>query len=346
VRPSVARVCGTFVVLLAGLQAPSSALPGRDARIAFQTENGVLRLEVFTDPGAFVVDPHALRFSLRPYRGFQVDPNAAPLPIHVDVGTPVARPNAATRPAYLVPIAVAAPPRPGMYELSADALPGFARTTNGEEIPVSRFPSAGIGAIAAWWPDESNGDAGLRDVRARFSQRTVHGFGGVPFICPTWGTRVGPETAVQIGTVTRETGHAEVLRTGLTWGGDVAFSFLAFDPLALHVTGGAPAPPDVPNLHLQPCDVVLRYADPWHVDTSLSTAAPPRIDSADGFAIRPGMSRDDVVWRMGYPNSYGTVASFRAEDRWEYVSPTPFSWSVTFARDRVVDVHPPGRLPG
>ncbi len=93
---------------------------------------------------------------------------------------------------------------------------------------------------------------------------------------------------------------------------------------------------------MQPCDFVLRFADPWRVDTSLTTAQPPR-DLAGKIEL--GMSRDDVIWRAGFPNAYGTVASFRARDLWYYDSPTPFSWWVRFANDRVVEYHPPGNLP-
>ncbi|HZX68552.1 MAG TPA: hypothetical protein VFE70_06685, partial [Candidatus Elarobacter sp.] len=66
-----ALVCGMALALIAGAQAPpASAQPRRDVRIAFETEDGLLRLEVFSAPGAFVVDPHALRFTLRAFRGF------------------------------------------------------------------------------------------------------------------------------------------------------------------------------------------------------------------------------------------------------------------------------------
>lgn len=344
-RRAAAAVTG--IGLLAVMHASPPIAQGRsDVRIAFQTENGLARLEVFSGPDAFVVDPHALRFTVRAYRGFRPDPTAPAQPIHVEVGPSVAVPNAGTRPAYRIAIAVASPPRPGMYELSADALPGFARTANGDELPARRFLNAGIGAIVAWWPDERGGDPGLRDVRARFANRAVHGYGNgnIPLQCPNWATAVGP-AGVRIGAVVREVGHAEVLQPGTTWGGDVGPQFLAFDPLALRVVGG-PAPPQLPSPlpALVPCDFTLHFADPWHVDTSIATAAPPRLPMGKGFAVRPGTSRDEVVWRYGYPNEFGTAASLRAENEWRYLSPTPFSWSVTFEHDRVVHVDPPGEL--
>lgn len=58
---------------------------------------------------------------------------------------------------------------------------------------------------------------------------------------------------------------------------------------------------------------------------------------------KPGMYQ--LSADTGYPDQYGTVASFRALDRWTYVEPAPFSWWVEFKNDRVVDVHPPGELP-
>lgn len=346
VRPVVAAVMG--FALLAGTHASSSIAQGRsDVRIAFQTDEGQSRLEVFSGPVPFVIDLHALRFTVRAYDGFRPDPTAPALPIHVELGPPVAEPNSGLRPAYRIAITVAAPPRPGMYELSAETLPGFARTANGDELPARRFLNAGIGTIVAWWPDVRGGDPGLRDVRTRFANRAVHGYadGNIPLQCPNWGTAVGPAGA-RIGAVVREIGHAEILHPGTTWGGDVGPQFLAFDPLALRVVGG-PEPPPLPSPlpALIPCDFALHFADPWHVDTTITTAAPPRLSPGQGFAIRPGMSRDEVIWRAGYPNEFGTAAQLRAENEWRYISPTPFSWSVTFAHDRVVHVDPPGRLP-
>lgn len=333
---------GTALLLALGAQAPY-AQPGQDARIAIETVNGALRLRVFSCCRPFTVDPRALRFTVRAYDGFRLDPNAPVRPVEVRLG-PMARQSdlgPQTQHAYVIPIVVVAPARPGMYELSVDAAPGFARAEDGAALPEHRFPVVGIGAIAAWWPDDRVDDAGLRDVRARFQNRVVHGYGGLALACPTWGTQVGPETGISVGSVNREVGSAAVLTTGATWSGDVAFHFLAFDPLALHLVNAIGSSPRL----LPPCDLALRFADPWHVDTSLTTARPPRLARSNDFPVRVGMSRNEVVWRRGYPNAYGTVASFRAQDHWDYISPTPFSWSVTFAHDRVVEVHPPGRLP-
>jgi hypothetical protein len=344
VRSAVALACAAGLMAAVSAQVPRPGHGARDARIAFRIQDGRPSLEVFSSPPGFVVDPHALRFTVRAFRGFQPDPDAPAQPLRVETGPAIAEPNAATRPAYTIALTVAVPPRPGMYELSTDALPGFARTSSGEELSISRFPAAGIGAIVAWWPDERNGDLGLRDVRARFAHRTVHGFGGVTMACPDWATGAGPETGVDIGEVTRETGHAEILHPGSIWGGDVGPRFIAFDPLALRVLD-PPKPPVLPSPlpAPQPCDVTLRYADPWHVDTSIATAALPRLPQARPFPAA-GMSRDEVVWLNGYPNEYGTASSLRAEDRWTYVAPTPFTWSVTFVHDRVVTVDPPGHL--
>jgi hypothetical protein len=59
------------------------------------------------------------------------------------------------------------------------------------------------------------------------------------------------------------------------------------------------------------------------------------------------MTRDEVMWRAGYPDEFGTAEQLRAQDVWRYDA-GPFSWSVTFANERVVRYHPPARsrLPG
>jgi hypothetical protein len=335
---------GAALLLVLSAPAPASARVSQDVRIEFEDQDGKPDLRVFSSV-PFAIEPRSLSFTVRPYAGLRPDPSATTQPIAVEVGPAVILPSgSASYHAYTVPIAVAAPARSGMYELSVEASNGFARDATGAALPVTQFPLSGIGSIAAWWPDESAGDAGLRDIRARFAQRVVHGFGGIVFACLNWGTGVGPETGVRLGAVTRETGGAAVLTIGSTWGSDVGFRFLAFDPLALRIADPAGALPR--EVKLPACEFVLRYADPWHVDTALTTARPPPLNRPNEFPIRPGMSRDEVIWRMGYPNEYGTVTSFRAQDHWSYVSPTPFSWSVTFAHDRVVAVDPPGRMPG
>jgi hypothetical protein len=312
-----------------------------DVRIAFGVSDGALHLEVFSS-APFTIDPVALHFTLRPYRDFTVDDAARAAPAPATLGTPVLG-GVPLRPAYDIPVSVAPPPKWGMYQLSAETDPGFARTNDGKPLPVTRFPAAAIGAIAAWWPDERDGDPRLRATQRRFTGRIAHAYGAAARFCDkphaSWGTGYLAQTPLHVEAVTRERGRVALLQVG-AGSGDYAFRFLAFDPIALRIASPSEVPPP-----FQPCPFVLRYADPWHVDTALSLAAPPAFGAQQGFAVRPGMSRDEVVWRMGYPDQYGTVASFRAQDRWTYVEPAPFAWWVQFKNDRVVEVHPPGDLP-
>lgn len=337
-----AIVWSAALIVALTAQTPRPAEPPQAfVSIAFESENDVPHLRVFGAP-PFTLDLHALTFSLRPYAGFAPDPNAQPQPIAVQMRRPTLRALPGGYGEYLIPIVVATPPKPGMYELSADAAPGFARDAHGASLTPTRAANVGIGAIAAWWPDEGNGDPGLLDVRARFEKHPARTYGSLPLTCATWGTGTAPQTAIDIGTVRRETGRAAVLQTGATWGGgDHGFSFLAFNPLVLQIAD-AHIPP-IPELQLSPCSFAFRFADPWHVDTAISTGSPPGDAYKD---LRVGMSRDEVVWGFGYPNAYGTVASFRAQSRWDYDAPAPFSWWVRFENDVVVELHPPGNTPG
>ncbi len=315
--------------------------PSADVRIGFGARDGVLHLDVFSAV-PFTINPAALHFTLRPYRGFEVDETARAMPVRAVLGAPVLS-GGSTRPSYDVPVALGSPPGWGMYQLSAETDPGFARTGDGNPLPVTQFPDSGIGAIAAWWPDERGGDPRLRATKARFTGRVAHAYGEAVRICDqphaSWGTGYPAQTPLRVEAVTRERGRVALLQVGAGTG-DFAFRFLAFDPLALRIAD----PGEVPA-SFQPCPFVLRYADPWHVETALSLAAPPAFVTQPGFVVHAGMSRDDVVWLMGYPGRYGTVASFRAEDRWTYPAPTPFSWWVRFKNDRVVEVKPPRDLP-
>jgi hypothetical protein len=331
------------LVLACAAQAPypRRTPPPQDVRIAFATEDGKVVLRVFSS-GPLSLDLGALAFTVRPYAGDHVDRNAAPQPIHVALGEAVALPgNGNLYYAYRVAAAIAPPARPGMYQLAAEPADGFARDAGGAVVHATRFPNAGIGAIGAWWPDERADDAGLRDVRARFAGRVVHGYGGMTVTCGTVTQAIGPRDGVRVGDVTRALGTVEQLRTGpLThWGGDDGFVFLAFDPLVL----SAAAAQNVGGRTV--CLPRWRFADPWHVDVTLTTAEPPPLETAGDVSVRAGMSRDEVVWRAGYPNQYGTVATFRSKNVWHYDAPAPFRWSVTFAHDRVVAVKPPGNLP-
>jgi hypothetical protein len=234
-----------------------------------------------------------------------------------------------------------------MYELQivggsgvAKASSTLAAMTNLDHAPL---------AVAVWWPDERGGDRGLRDARTRFAHRIVHGLGGITVGCEASTEQHGSASGVRIAQVSRASGSVALLTTGSLagGGGDGAFHFLAVDPLVFAI-GDPRGVPYGTASRFGSCFLAWRFADPWHVDTAITTAKPPRglggdrVMSADA---RPGMSRDEVVWRNGYPKRYGTVASFRAQSFWSYDAPTPFGWSVRFEGDRVAEVHPPGSLP-
>ncbi|HEX3464463.1 MAG TPA: hypothetical protein VHS78_10490 [Candidatus Elarobacter sp.] len=336
-----ARIAAFAVALCALTPQAGSAQRQQDVRIDFQVSDATIRLEVFSS-APFTIDPAALHFSLRPYRNFAVDTATPPIAAAATLGTPIPG-GVPQRPIYQITVSVAPPAKPGMYELAADTDPAFARTVNGTSLPVRRFPSAGIGAIAAWWPDERGGDPGLRAIQARFTGRVAHAYGGVVRTCDvpgeSWGTEYRAETPLRVEAVTREQGRVALLREG-AGAGDYGFRFIAFDPIAIRIANPHDTPPSYGA-----CPFVVRYADPWHVETGLTVAVLPKFSATHGFPVRRGMSRDEVVWRMGYPDQYGTVASFRALDRWTYVEPAPYAWWVEFENDRVVAVQPPGNLP-
>jgi hypothetical protein len=336
------------VVALSAQAAPS--VPP-SVRIELEVEHGRTELAVY--PGRppdfrfgdrqqrIAVDPAAVRFTLRPYPGDRPSTYAPARAYRVRIGTP--QPARNDDDVVHLPLALAAPPRPGMYLVGIEPGRTFVRSIG--RGPAALIAAPGRREVAVWWPDERDGDAALRDVQTRFANRVVHGYGGIAVGCSQWSEQHGPASGVRLAGVTREVGTAALLHAGslASSQSDASFRFLAIDPIVLQIADSHGTPyhkTDAPGS----CDLVWRFADPWHVDTALTTAAPPA-GVPRGFDVRVGMSRDDVVWRAGYPNVFGTVATLRAQNSWRYDAPAPAAWSVSFANDRVVHVDPPGQLP-
>ncbi len=95
-------------------------------------------------------------------------------------------------------------------------------------------------------------------------------------------------------------------------------------------------------------------ADTWDFERDLSPtdllAGHPGWSAAIRDEIRQhtvsiGMTRQQVVASVGYPSVYGSVDAMMKLDEWDYILPTPSSYSIKFKDDRVVEYHPPQMLP-
>ena len=297
----------------------------------------------------FTVDPTKLHFAIRPWNA-----TAAPVPFGAQIGAPVldrsfdqARPPGTLTSYHLTVVFPTRPARPGMYDVTAEADPGFARYDDGTELPVGSWPRADV-----YWPDEAGSDAGLRTARDALENRTVYGYGGIVVTCHAslYSTYLA-DVGVPVRSVERRHNTVERMWTGpmTSRGNEQAYSFLAVDPLVVHAEypsakwfstgGGGPTDGDAP------CPG-FTLADPWHIGLTITTTKPPPLPGGDAqFTIAVGMSRDDVARRRGYPQGYFSRASLDAQSVWEYDDALMDQYKVTFSNDRVASFTVPPRMP-
>ncbi len=332
-------------VFAAGVR--NSALPHQTRDVAFAeprianawlyAEGGILFVFVAAGGASYDVDASKLRAVVRPY----VDGAAAEVPwrdLRINVGRTQAEPGSVSGSPHEFRIPVTfpeSPGQPGMYTVQVRLEPGFARLPDGAEIPQKPSPYG----QPVWWPDESGDDHGLQAVRERLLGHAFYGYGGTTAGCePAWYREYDSSTPIRIRSVARERGHAAYLGTGRSNDG---FFFLAIDPIVAmvdlpdtklaHGWGGSGGVPPA-----GPCPA-LRFADPWYLDVR-GTRWPPD-------AVHTGMARAEVRRYYGYPSGYATAAQFDHMDEWTYDHGARFSWSVTFANDRVVAFTSPAHGP-
>jgi hypothetical protein len=311
---------------------------------------GAFSVGVFSFGKKFTVDPTKLHFVIRPWNA-----TAAPVPFEAQVGSPIlersfdqARPPG-TMTVYSLPVVFPTrPARPGMYDVTLEADPGFARYDDGTELPVGSWERSDV-----YWPDDEAGaDPGLRAAREAIENRVVYGYGGIVISChrALFSTYLA-DVGVQVRSVERRHGTVERMWTGsmTSRGNDQAYSFLAVDPLVVHAEypsakwfatgGGGTTDNDAP------CPG-FTLADPWHIGVSLTTTKPPPLPAGyDQFKIAVGMSRDDVARRRGFPQGYSTRAELGARSVWEYDDALMDQYTVTFRNGRVASFTVPRGLP-
>lgn len=209
-------------VAVLALCAPAAAQPAfeRDVVVALDVRDGVPVLQVASPRRLVVVRPQALRFSIRPYAAHGGGGPARPIgivagpPVYEPRGPrPLRRDEAQYRMA-LVPLSLpAVPPPPGMYELLINGDGDVVRSQSGAAVRTSL--ELGPLTVAIFWPDERDRDAALHDVRARFANRVVHGYGGISAGCPgSWSEQRPPQVGVRLAGVTRAKGTVAMLRAG------------------------------------------------------------------------------------------------------------------------------------
>jgi hypothetical protein len=311
--------------------------------LSLEIREGEADLVLTGEADSYRIDPRKLWFTAR-RRGSAYGEK---LPLQVSVGAVSRVPsrdyNAYQRfTSYRMNATLHGPPgKPGLYEVEIHASPGFARSGEGSEVDLATpYPGEGPWAII-WWPDTGGGDPELAQVRRRFVGHDVYAYGGSAIGCPTWFRRYGASTPLHVRAIARDRGRVEQLATGPTffWGLDAAqIPFIAVEPLRLVVGLPAAHPNDVDTLDAtdgiqEPCPAML-IAD-WQVDLLLDTRRPP--PGADDLGVvRLGMSRDEVIWRNGYPSTLGDRSELRRQAVWGYDFGGPgVAYTVTFRHDHV-----------
>ena len=287
----------------------------------------------------YTVNPQKLTFFATPYGS----PGRHALAIAATIGPPVpyftyTGPNApqGSPITYAMRVTFAPPPgKSGIYELLLRTQPGFAYDNSGASLRYGGFMESS--EVLAWWPDVSGGDRALRDARRRFAGHTVYGYGGLGVECGPTSTTVPPTTPVHVANVDRARGTVTILGTGAPalWHAPGDPWFLAIDPLRFYVDKGP----------IESCASSFDLAD-WQLSRTLTATAPPGSISTSGIrALRLGMTREQVVWQLGYPSTFGDLASLQHANIWHYPNTGTGAITVTFRDDRVTSLTTPVPMP-
>lgn len=336
---------------------PGFVPPPRPQTVSIEayTRNGGAYLEIFSYGVRYTVDPTRLVFAVR-RRGVA---GAQPAPFAVRLRTPHIVRDELDREGSGSGVRVfeadAEFPRAsslaGMYDVTLDAAPDFARTGGGAALPVTTFASNG-GTIAVWYPAE-HAAVDLAALQRRFVGRDAYAYGGIAMGCADSSKGYLAATPLRVRTIARAAGRVEYLGTGSTLRWDGSASFFAVDPLRIVFVppqakpfftgsggwGGASTDRDA-------CPAI-DLAD-WQVDETLATEPPPPgigRDPYTGPTPHVGMTRGEIAWILGFPTIFDDRAGALSRSVWPYAGHAPFASSVTFDGDRVAAYDPPGRLP-
>jgi hypothetical protein len=312
-----------------------SAWPRQNVTLSLNTSGkGELILSIFPFPDSIPIDPSLLSFSWD--EGARAYAHLVDLHKIEDYGSAGSETYHYAATVFFESF----PSKIGVHVLHIRPLPSFAPTTTG---PIDVKPIS----IFMWRPDELGIDRGQQVSRSRYLGRTIYAYGGARVGCHYDDTVYDWHSGLRVTSVKRETSRIDLLVTGTTLsalpGGSAAFSFFAIHPLKLElvpVPGTKPLGKNGPSLQGDreiPCHPGMRFGDPWHAETTITTSAPPRRIEK----IHLGSRRIDVLWLNGYPNVYGTAEQFERMNTWSYHLPAPSAWYVQFRNDRVVKYKQP-----
>ena len=330
-------------------------MPPQSVTFDLRVRDGVPTLYAFSFGAPYTVDPSRIAFTAT-RRG---DPAATAVPLALKLGAPTLVPPVGVgnrsdkSQAYSMALDFPVPPgKPGMYDVVLHAKHGFAATNDGVELPFGDRSRPGIQRwqIVAWWPDTRAGDSHLREAQRRFAGHDVYGYGGIVIGCPNAFETYAAATPVRVREVVRDRGQVEELWPGTTISGgdDMAPHFFAVEPLRLLVERPAAKALGIGGSSgstVERCPAVV-LAD-WQLGVTLSLSPPPlrMLSGAYPAPLRPGMTRDEVAWRNGYPRQFGGLDEVRRSDRWEYAG-SPFnSFWIEFRDGRVSRFSPPVQQP-
>jgi hypothetical protein len=349
--PIIALVCILLSPASGSSKTPASP-PPQFVAVWLEPEDGKAILHASSTGSDYVIDPQKFSFSIVPHD----DPTASERPLITTVGPPVAAPAPIGAlqhiGQYTMTIAFSPPDQPGLYDVRMSAADGFARLKDGTALPLGdprQQPQPW--EVTMWWPDEHGDDATLATLAKRFVGKDIYGFGGITVGCgASWGYTYDAATPIRVRAVERDRGQFAELWPGSTanGGSDDSPHFLAADPLRIVVALPAARPSGTFGSRsgsIADCPAIV-LAD-WQVDVTIATGPPPALpnNNAPYPAIKVGMFREDVAWRIGYPHEFGARSELDRENVWSYANTTPFGFSVTFRDNKVSSYTTPGNLP-
>jgi hypothetical protein len=303
--------------------------------------DGSAALHAFSLGDPYVIDPHALSFTGRPYER----PDSPSQNIAIAVGDPkYVPPEGSVGPGqtlleFAMPLSFgSAPGDGGLYDVELHPAPGFARTQDGTPISFGDWSrTTERWHLMMWWPTRNDADAGLARLRERFVGHDVYAYGGSSLRCGGSVASYDFTAPLRVRAIDRELDRIAMIWPGNGGGLDNTPHFLAIAPLRFVFT----MPQARPKSYGAPIEGTdcpeITLAD-WQVDTTFSLEEPPAgLQRARDWypPIREGMSRADVAWLIGHPTEFVTRARIDEEDTWSYDGGARSSISVSFRKDRV-----------
>jgi hypothetical protein len=202
---------------------------------------------------------------------------------------------------------------------------------------------ATVDLTACWRPSVANAssaqqDEGIVKLRQRYVGHVVYAYGNIGLMCaPGWTRVYRPGTALHVVAIERERAGLD-LGTGSQYGlAPYGVSF--FEPHPVRVVFAVPHEAPVgTNFKVDGLSGRCPAIDLAEFQFPLAFDVHPPEKSALRGGLRVGMSRQDVIWQIGYPWEPGDQRQLLSENAWHYGVGLS-QQVIQFKNNRVSSIH-------